>query len=500
MMTSGRLLARNTFLNLVGHGAPALVALVAFPLLIQGLGTARFGVLTLAWMAIGYFGLFDLGLGRALTQLVAERLGSGCEEDLPSPVWTALLLMALLGIVGGAVLALFAPWLVQRVFSIPSELRSESIQVIRLLAFSLPWVISTAGLRGVLEAMQRFDMVNAVRLPMGVFTFLGPLLVLPFSSSLVAVVAVLLAGRVVAWLAHLLLCLRALPALCTRTRVQWKGVTPLLRLGGWMTVSNVVSPLMVYFDRFLIAMLLSLTAVAYYVTPYEAVVKLWLIPGALLGVFFPAFVASFVQDRRRMTVLFDQAVRAIFVVLFPVTLVLVTFAPEGLNLWLGDEFARNSTRVLRWLAVGVFINSVGQVPFVALQGAGRPDITGKLHLLELPFYFAALWWMTGRSGIEGAAIVWVGRVVLDAAVLFTTANRLFASGDSVLRRAGLLMAPGLFFLVLATLPEGFVPKAAFLLAVLAAFSLAVWHHILDPAERTLLREWFGSRREAITSA
>src|SRR5437773_8518685 len=82
-LRSGRLLARNTVWNLLGNGAPMLVAVFCIPILIKGLGTDRFGVLTLAWALIGYASLFDLGLGRALTQLVARKLGAGEEHDVP---------------------------------------------------------------------------------------------------------------------------------------------------------------------------------------------------------------------------------------------------------------------------------------------------------------------------------------------------------------------------------------------------------------------------------
>ena len=111
-LTRGSLLARNTIWNLIGQGAPLFVALFAIPVLIRGLGTARFGVLTLAWMVVGYFSLFDLGLGRALTKLVAEKLGEGKESEVPALVWTALALMALLGVAGIAVAAWLCPWLV----------------------------------------------------------------------------------------------------------------------------------------------------------------------------------------------------------------------------------------------------------------------------------------------------------------------------------------------------------------------------------------------------
>ena len=81
-LTSGRLLARNTFWNLAGSVAPMGVAAVCIPLLIKGLGTDRFGVLTLVWALIGYATLFDLGLGRALTQLVANKLGTGEHHEM----------------------------------------------------------------------------------------------------------------------------------------------------------------------------------------------------------------------------------------------------------------------------------------------------------------------------------------------------------------------------------------------------------------------------------
>src|SRR5271169_27238 len=105
-LTSGRLLARNTIWNLLGNGAPMLVAVFSIPILIQGLGKERFGVLTLAWALIGYASLFDLGLGRALTQLVAKKLGAGEDSEVPTLVWTSLILMLVLGLAGALVAVL----------------------------------------------------------------------------------------------------------------------------------------------------------------------------------------------------------------------------------------------------------------------------------------------------------------------------------------------------------------------------------------------------------
>ncbi len=46
-------------------------------------------------------------------------------------------------------------------------------------------------------------------------------------------------------------------------------------------MSNIVGPNMLYFGRFVIGALMTMTAVAYYTTPYEVVVNLAIVPDAL---------------------------------------------------------------------------------------------------------------------------------------------------------------------------------------------------------------------------
>ena len=125
-LTSGRLLARNAVWNLVTQCVPMAVAIVTIPVLIAGIGTDRFGVLTLAWIILGYFSLFDLGLGRALTKLVAEKLGLGRSSGIPPLVGTALGLMMALGLVGALFVGLISPWLVRDVLRISRPVAGAS--------------------------------------------------------------------------------------------------------------------------------------------------------------------------------------------------------------------------------------------------------------------------------------------------------------------------------------------------------------------------------------
>ncbi|MFV1975715.1 MAG: flippase, partial [Candidatus Scalindua sp.] len=396
-----------------------------------GLGTARFGVLTLAWMVVGYFSLFDLGLGRALTKLVAEKLGAGKDEEIPGIVWIGMSLMSALGVIGAVIIGCLSPWLVGGALEIPRELQPETLTAFYLLAVSIPVVISATGLRGVLEAHYRFGVVNAIRLPLGIFTFLGPLAVLPFSNSLSDIVLVLVLARFISLLAYLIVCLVLYPDLRRRASLGREMAKRLLSFGGWMTVSNITGPLLLYLGRVFIITMLSAEAVAYFVTPYEVVAKLLVIPGVIVSVLFPAFSHSFQSGGSNIGALYKKSLRYIFAIMLPIVLLVYFYAQDGLAWWVNDEFSTNGFRVAQFLAIGVFINSFGHISQALVQGYGRPDLTAKLHLAELLIYIPYLWVLIDQYGITGAAIAWTIRVTISTLALSYLARRCIQGSLSV---------------------------------------------------------------------
>ncbi len=499
-LTSSRLLARNVALNVAGWAVPLLLAFIAIPVLVRGLGEARFGVLSLAWALVGYFSLFDLGMGRALTQLVSHALGRESQSELPSLVWTALWLLAPLGIAGAVVVGFAAPWLVRDVLRIPVTLQAESARAFQLFALAIPFTVHTAGLRGVLEATQSFGRVNALRLPLALVMFVGPILVLPFAPSLPAAVGVLALGRALLWWAHLRACRAAFEPMRHVLGPDPRHVRPLLALGGWMTVSNVVSPLMSAADRFVVGAMLSMGAVAYYTTAYESVTRLWVVTAVLLPVLFPALSVALMRDRVRAAALFDRALRATVAAAFPAALVVGAFAPEWLSIWVGRDIARHAAPLAQTLAAGVFVNVVAQIVYTLVQSAGRPDLTGKFHLLEVVPYGALLWVLIARMGTLGVVVAWSVRVAVDAALLFVAAARVVPEMRGAVRRgavATVLCTP--LLLVPLALPS-LRARAVFALVVLAVFGTVAVRRLVTADERAALRRALRSRVSPISEA
>jgi len=260
---------------------------------------------------------------------------------------------------------------------------------------------------------------------------------------------------------------------------------------------------MVNLDRFLIGALISMAAVAYYVTPYEAVTKLWIIPSALSGVLFPAFATALGQDRKRAALLFDKAVTYIFLSLFPIIVGVLALGRFGLQVWLGAAFAQRCTVVLSLLAVGVFFNSLAQVPFWQIQAASRPDWAAKVHLVELPFYLLAFWWLTKRYGINGAAAAWMLRTAIDTAIMFWLSSRLLHESRPAVGRLVRMSLAATPVLVAASLIKTNFIAVPFLAVVYVVFLAITWSQLLTPQERELLQNpmrFLSMRKMAINPA
>jgi O-antigen/teichoic acid export membrane protein len=485
-LASGRLLVRNTVWNLLGQVLPLAAGILVVPLLVRELNVDRFGLLSLVWIVIGYFGLFDLGIGRAVTKLVADKLGAKDEEAIPSLAWTSLLLMFLLGALGSVIMLGLSPWLIHRALKVPVALQAEALTTFLVLALSIPIVTVTSGLRGIMEAQQLFRVLNLIRIPTSLFSLLAPLLVLPFSHSLIAVISVLIAGRLLGCAAHLILCLHYMPALRHNFTLSRYVIPPLMKFGGWITIGNIVGPMILYSDRFLIGALLSVSVVSYYTVPFDAVSRLLIIPTATSGVLFPAFAITACHDETRTMLLLDRGMKYIFLITFPLALIIVTLAPDILQAWLGATFSQNSSLVLRWLAVGMFMNCLSVIPFTLLQSIGQPNVTGKLLLLEFPLSIAFVWILTAHSGITGAAIAWTLRATLETFALFSLSQYFLAKRLAVVWFFAISVISALLVFYFGTFVTGFAHRSVFLLCALAMFASGSWLLVLRPEERAFL--------------
>lgn len=419
-------LVRHTLYNLSGAAVPLGVSLITVPLYLHQIGEARYGVLAIVWLLLGYFGLFDLGLSRATANHIA-RLCDAPIEEREGVFWTALIINATLGTLGGLVLFWIGAPLLGHLLRMPADLRAETLATLPFMAAAIPVSTITAVLTGTLEARQRFGILNAIQAT-GTILFQGAPLVAAYlvAPRLQVLVTVAVGVRVLSAVPILLAVARFLP-LRHRPRFRAEWVRRLFGYGAWITITNVIGPILSSIDRFVIAAVSGAAAVSYYTVPFNLASRSGIFPLALSRALFPRFS---VVDQPEATRLAQESVSILNSVMTPLAVLGIFVMYPFLTLWVGPVFAGHAAPVGEILLLGIWINSLASVPLGSLQAQGHPDIVAKFHVLELAPYAVALWGGLHLFGLAGAAMAWASRVWLDAILLFWASGM----GRSVARR------------------------------------------------------------------
>lgn len=440
----------NVLWNVGGTLASIGIGLLAMPLLLHSLGSARLGVFTLALGLVGFSGLFDFGLGRALTQGVASALGQGRPREVVAAlVWHVLRYLFLFGVFWGVILWAGAPLFVLHVFSLNGSLAAETIFGLRAMALSLPFTLVATGTMGALEGLQRFREVSTRRAMLSILQFGLPTAVALIHPNVGWVIAAMALSRVLGLSIWQQLLYKVMPK-SKRNRVDQRDLRQLLHFGGWVSISNFIGPLMVYADRFYLASLFPPGLVAIYTVPNDALMRASGLPQTAISAVFPA-LAECKWNPEATRQLLQKASVGTFAMVLPFVIIGIIFSFPLLSFWLAPDFARQAKYVFQILLVGVFFNSCAFLPFAQLQANGRSDITAKLHLLELPVFAAILYWAANRYGVNGAALAWAARVALDAVFLYIAAAVLDKWHRNLLLRILLAMViAGVFVVILVS--------------------------------------------------
>ena len=470
------------------------MGLASIPVIASRLGDTRFGILGLVWGVLGYFSVFDLGLGRATVKFVAELLERGDRDVIEQLVSFSALVQTGLGVLGGLVLAMATPLLVTTVFNVPADVADEAQGAFYLLSLSLPFVLLSDALRGVLEAAQRFDLATLIRVPSTTAMFVLPAVGAYVGMGLPGILLLLLIARVVTCAVTTMAIGAAVPGFRWRWPSREAGLfRPLLSYGGWVAISNFLTANLVYLDRFLLASVAGMAAVAYYTAPYEAVTRLLILPAGMAAVLFPAFSAlASAGEPTRGPRLLARATRYLLMLVGAPTVLIILFASDLLAIWVGPVYAAEGAVALQILAVGVFVNSFAHLPYSYLQGMGRPDLTAKFHLAELVPYAVLAWVLVDAFGVTGAALAWTIRVSADATLLVGGVWKVLGVRPSavVTQIGGRAFGGVLAFGAALTGVRMFVTNTGLLvgLAGLATvlFAGVTWWLVLDQSERSMV--------------
>lgn len=396
---------------------PIIVGIVTLPLIVNGLGVEKTGILQITWSLIGYSSFFDLGLGRALTQLISKKLALSETEQIPSIVITTLISIFLLGLIPSILLVLVKGPLIQWLH-ISLQYQKEAEESLIWLALSIPAMLVITCQTGVLQSYQKFDWITWLNIPAIFGNFIAPIFMLQYTHRLDHIVAVMVICRFVMSVLFFISIARCIQGLWVHYKIQFVLIKPLFHFGKWITISNIIGPLMVYLlDRLFLANLFSVKVASYYVIPYGILQKMTIAPWAIMGVMFPAFSSSFYLNKEKSAKYYFKSLLLTAILLFIPVIGVVILAKPLLSLWMGNDFANHSYQLTQVIAIALYVYSINLVPSSLIQAAGQANFTAKLQLIEFPLFLISMYFSIKTFGIIAAPITLLGLFLIEGALL-----------------------------------------------------------------------------------
>ncbi|MGU3415455.1 flippase [Enterobacteriaceae bacterium C34A] len=412
-------LIKNSFYNLAGFAIPTLIAVPALGFLARTLGVESFGIFTLAFAIVGYASIFDAGLSRAVIREIS--IYRDDREEQQRIIATAGIVVLALGIVAAVMLLLSVPHL-DSLLKISPDMSYEVSRSFTMLAYIIPVYLLNQVWLAWLEGHERFININVQRSISNSAIAGFPAVCCFIQPSLTSAIVGLIIGRIFSFLITCVICREIIFS----SGVKYCKVTfnRLIRFGGWITVSNIISPLMVYFDRFVVSHLLGAGKIAYYTAPSEGVGRLLNIPAALARALFPKLsYAQTVEERKKLE---KQSLILMSIACIPVVVITMLFSRQLMTLWMGEDLGMHSASILQVLIVGFYFNAIAQIPYSLIQAAGKAKLTAFIHICEIIPYLIVMYLLTIHYGLLGTAISWTGRVMIDALLLRIVSNRLIS--------------------------------------------------------------------------
>lgn len=399
-------IAKNSFFNIAGYVIPGILSIPILGYMARELGIEEFGLFTIILALVGYASIFDVGITRSVIREIA--IFKNNEEEVLKIISTSALLVLILGVAAGVLVIVFSDIISELLKVSPYAVENFKYSLI-LLSLSIPLFLLTQIWCSLLEGREEFLKLNIFKTISSTLVVLLPAIGLMLDSSLLSAVIGLLISRVISIILVLWFCKEYI----VKLKFHKETFKRLINFGGWIAVSNIISPIMSYFDRFILANKVGSNVVGFYTGPSEAISRIGIFPSAIARTIFP-MLSDKEADKKQIKKI---SYLLVFLSIVPFGIIAAYFAENILNIWLGSQFALKSTLIFQVLILGLIFNSIAQVPFTSIQAQGGSRITAMLHLFEVVPYVLLLLYLIQYYGLFGAAWAWTIRMFVDMGLL-----------------------------------------------------------------------------------
>ena len=392
---------------------PLASTLISIPIFLEIYGNERYGVVTLLWLLVGTLGLFDLGIGPAVTILLSRRKRNVNAATFRY-IRSAMLISLLIGLASAVLILLAVNQKTITMVGITENLYAEFKHSLLLLLFIIPLSTTSSVLTGLLAARERFFAINVSNIiSTFVFQWLPLVLVYVFPPSVALVVCSITLAKILQF-TILLTSQKIGIRRPLFKKIRMRETRIILGIGSWISVSKACAPVISATDRYVISSSVGVASIATYNLPYQIAEKIALFATTVTTLLVPK-LSNKSEDYKDLVGQISQYIMVWISISASAIGGLLIY--PFLDFWVGAVTEYDFGLVPALLVLGFSLNVLAYVPFTHMQTNNKANAAAYLHLVELPIYLLLSIALTVKFGITGTAVAFVLRILADTLIM-----------------------------------------------------------------------------------
>lgn len=345
-----------------------MLSFIGMPIIVKSLGNEDYGIFSVITGFVGYS--YSFNFSRAVTKYLAE---TAPEDDKRKSeiISSTLFLNLFIGLLSVAAFIFFTTWFVRDVLQIETEAQQKTIYAMNIAAVIIFVTMVNQLASAILQGLHRFDIYSKILNASSLSLILGNIIIALTMRNLLYLLVWNAFIITVSGIIFTVSIKKLMPNLKLLSNFNLASIKLIIGFSLWIIGYQIVAHFLLIFERVWVTRHFGAEILTFYVVPLVLAGYIQSFASSLVLVLMP-LASELDKDRDRLLRLYLKATKYITIIVVFLAATLIIKSEEFLSLWIGAEFAENSSSVMIVHIITFSLTAIMTVAWQVTEGLNYP--------------------------------------------------------------------------------------------------------------------------------
>lgn len=420
MKSNINLFLKGAITSYLNTGMSIILNILIVPVMLKGLGQFSYGLWVTISSIFGFMPLTDLGIGQAITKIIAENSNKDRDTYIKTRIYTTTMitnfLFGLITLLANIILSFF----IYKFINIHISKKYYISSIYLLLSLNFFFCFIGSVYKNILAGYKYNYVNNIVNVSKLILNFIAVYLILTCSNEILNICVAQIIISIIYYLIYRHQIIKY------RINLKFKfeyfvfdELKIILKPGIYYFIITISFLLITSTDNFILSYFISQEVVAMYSSAYKIATTFMLLIFLIIDNLFP-FISELngSNDKTKIRNLFFLSINISLILGVFFGLMIILFGEKMISIWIGSSNFIGNTTIL-FMGIYVIMQSFTHVPIVFIQSMGKHKGVAGFVMIEAVLNLILSSILVQRIGAAGAIM---GTFITDLLVLFWYSN------------------------------------------------------------------------------